>query len=304
MALASEAVAEYPLAEVLEALELPQSTWYYHQDHPHRTDAVKHADLRDPLESIVEEHPAYGYRRIKTELEESHGLVVNHKPLRRLLRQWDLALVRTVRRPKPNPFWALIHDVGARANLVARLDPTTIGPFEVTYDDFTELFYADGRHKAHLVTLIDHASKWVTGWAVGAGPDSRTALKAWKRATTEWEKRGVSTQNMIVHQDQGSAFIGYAWVNQLVRKDGARLSYSLNGARGNVYMESFNGRLKTENSSLFLDADTLRQLHDVVADRVKYHNERRRHSSLGNVSPATHLRRIGHPAWSSEGEQS
>jgi len=39
---------------------------------------------------VVEEHPAYGYRRIKVELEESYGTVVNHKRLRRLLRETGL----------------------------------------------------------------------------------------------------------------------------------------------------------------------------------------------------------------------
>ena len=33
---------------------------------------------------------AYGYRRIKVELEESYGTVVNHKRLRRLLRKTGL----------------------------------------------------------------------------------------------------------------------------------------------------------------------------------------------------------------------
>jgi transposase len=56
----------------------------------------------------VGEHPAYGYRlsacnaqagRIKVELEVRHGIVVNHKGLRRCLREWDLALKRQVARP-------------------------------------------------------------------------------------------------------------------------------------------------------------------------------------------------------------
>lgn len=303
LTLAAEAVAEYPLEAVLEVLELPRSTWYYHQVYPRPTDEVKYSDLRKSLEAVVAEHPAYGYRRVKTELEESHRLVVNHKPLRRLLRLWELALRRVVRRPQPNPLLALIEAAGPRANLVAGLDPLAILPFEVTYDDFTELRYAGGQRQAHFIALVDHASKWVSGWAVSPGPDSQTALLAWQRARTQWQRRGVSSRGMIVHQDQGSAFISYDWVAAVVRKGGARLSYSLNGARGNVYMESFNGHFKPDNESLFLDAETLGQLELVLADRVAYYNERRRHSSLGNVSPATYLRRIGHPGWSSDGGQ-
>jgi len=50
----------------------------------------------------VEEHPAYGYRRIKVEFEESYGTVVKHKRLRRGLREWGLALKRQVVRPRPS----------------------------------------------------------------------------------------------------------------------------------------------------------------------------------------------------------
>jgi len=49
-----------------------------------------------------EEHPAYGYRRIKVELEVRHAIRVNHKRLRRLLREWDLALKRQVARLRPS----------------------------------------------------------------------------------------------------------------------------------------------------------------------------------------------------------
>lgn len=55
--------------------------------------------------------------------------------------------------------------IGERANLVAPLDE--IGLFEVAYTDFTELRYADGTAKAHLMSIIDHTSKLVYCWAVG-----------------------------------------------------------------------------------------------------------------------------------------
>ena len=55
---------------------------------------------------------AYGYRRIKVELEESYGTVVNHKRLRRCLREWDLALKRQVARPRPSGVRVILKEEG------------------------------------------------------------------------------------------------------------------------------------------------------------------------------------------------
>ena len=75
----------------------------------------------------------------------------------------------------------------------------------------------------------------------------------------------------------------------LLVEDKARLSYSTNGARGNPWIESFWGRFKVENRSLFNEAPTLSELRRLVDDRLVYHNERRRHSTLQNQPPIVFL---------------
>ena len=66
-------------------------------------------------------------------------------------------------------------------------------------------------------------------------------------------------------------------------------SATLRGARDNPEIESFHGRFKGENHSLFLDAEDLSELQAVVARRIRYYNRERRHSSLGNHSPMAFL---------------
>ena len=50
-------------------------------------------------------------------------------------------------------------------------------------------------------------------------------------------------------------------------------------------MESFFGRLKVENRSLILDADSIEELTTIVQQRIRYYNRVRRHSSLGDRPP-------------------
>jgi len=65
----------------------------------------------------------------------------------------------------------------------------------------------------------------------------------------------------------------------------------LNGAKDNPEMESFNGRFKTENRSLFLDANNFEELCEIVSNRIDYYNVDRRHSSLNYISPLLYLKK-------------
>jgi hypothetical protein len=92
--LAREAVVDHPLGPVLAVLELPRSTWYYHQP-PRPTYAERHAELRPILEEIAREHTEYGYRRTTTEVQEGYARLVNHKVIQKLHKLWGLPLVRS-----------------------------------------------------------------------------------------------------------------------------------------------------------------------------------------------------------------
>lgn len=49
---------------------------------------------------MIEDNPAYGYWRIKRELAERTGERVNHKRLRRMLKSYELGLMRCLPRDR------------------------------------------------------------------------------------------------------------------------------------------------------------------------------------------------------------
>lgn len=284
--MARQAEGEYGLPAVLAALELPRSTWYYHQRQK-RSYTEKHRHLREPLYAIARKHPEYGYRRTKEELDERLGTRVNHKVVQRLHRAWDLPLLRGTRPPKPSGVRRAITAAGDRINLVTGREE--IGPFQVVYTDFTELYYADGNRKAQLIPIVDHATKLVLGWALGKRAVTELALKAWEQARENLRGYDVPLEKVIVHQDQDPVFTSYRWTSQLLLEDRAQISYALDGARDNPEMEGFNSRFKTENRSLLLDARSLTRLEGVVAERMDYYNNERRHSSIGYKAPVIYI---------------
>ena len=72
-------------------------------------------------------------------------------------------------------------------------------------------------------------------------------------------------------------------------EDGLQVSYSERGAKGNPWIESLWGRMKTEAGSQIVEAQTLPKLVAVIDERFRYYNRRRRHSGIGYVPPLEYL---------------
>jgi transposase InsO family protein len=92
-------------------------------------------------------------------------------------------------------------------NLVARIEEP--GPLQVFYTDFTAIWYADGGKKAYLMPLVDHATKWVIGWAVGCRPNTELALEVLSAAAATRADAGLTLQGRIIHHDQDTVYTGY-----------------------------------------------------------------------------------------------
>ncbi len=283
---AAAARKDFGLNLTLKTLGLAKATWYYSQ-RLKQDYVAKYAHLRDALEAIARDHPEYGYRRTTVELRERLHTAINHKVVQKLQKCWDLPLISHTHHPKPSGIRQVIASAGARINLLATL--TDIGCLQVLHTDFTELVYANGQRKAHLIPLLDHTSKVVLGWAVAERATTELALEAWEHAKRTLQRFTRSWRGVIVHHDQDPVFTGHRWTSQLLLDDQVRVSYALNGAKGNPEMEAFNSRFKTENRSLFLDADSLNELRQVVEERIEYYNTDRRHSSIGYVAPLQYL---------------
>ena len=79
---------EYGLNQCCEALALSKGTWHYRKQRDGTGDADEER-LKTRLREVVRDHPGYGYRRLKPELEARTGQRINHKRLRRLLREMN-----------------------------------------------------------------------------------------------------------------------------------------------------------------------------------------------------------------------
>jgi transposase InsO family protein len=242
--------------------------------------------LKEHITEIIGEHPGYGRRRILPELEERTGETINHKRLRRLLDETDLAMKRSVPDHEPSELRRMVDARRGELDLVSGRE---FGPLEAFSTDFTELQYHGGTRKAHLMALVDLSTRWAAGWAVGPAANRQLALACWTHACERLRSRRGGTAGMIVHQDLDSVYTSYAWTRRLLIEDEVRISYSENGANDNPWIESVWSRLKTELKSEITEAPTLDALEEVIDRHFEYYNHDRRHSAIGYVPPNEYL---------------
>ena len=275
---------EFGLNACLRALGLSKSTWHHRQHRPNP--GLRDQALREDIRRIINDHPGYGYRPIQAELNEAGKGPVNHKRLLRVLNSYELGLPRCLPAATPSAVQRLIHEAGSSVNLVKGRRFDILKAFTT---DFTELVYAGGARKAHLIALVDLESKWVGGWAVGPSDNQVLALRALDDLRDQLGALDRRLRGVIIHHDQDAVFTCHAWLRRILLKEGGQVSYTEHGARDNPWIESFWGRLKTEIESVIREAETPAELTEVVAERMTYYNQQRRHSALGQVAPWTFL---------------
>ncbi len=96
---------------------------------------------------------------------------------------------------------------------------------------------------------------------------------------------GKTSENILVHQDQGSQFTSYEYVDRVL-KNGMILSYSTPGTpTDNPGQESFFGRLKDECQDEFNETRSFKQLNRIMKRRINYYNKKRIHTSIQLKSP-------------------
>lgn len=266
-------------------LNLRRGTYYYQAGR--LTLDEKYAHARKNIEAVIDKDPKYGYRRIYDALKTDHQRLINHKPLQKLLRHWDLALKRAVKRPRPSGIAVILKDLGPRANLLMRMAEEEIEPLKLYQTDFTEIVARCG--KIFLIVFLDHKSKVVAGAAVGLRADTPLAKAAYAEMKRFLKQHEISPKDIIVHQDQGGPFISYEYVGALVSDD-VTPSYSRVGTPGdNAEMESFFGRFKSDWSDVFATARDMTELNELVWEAIRYYNHERIHSRTNGTSPLNNL---------------
>ncbi len=273
--------AEYEISMMCQVLGVSPSGYYAWAQRPPSARSLADAALTERIHQIhADSRGTYGVPRVHFELGVE-GVRVGRKRVARLMKAAGLQGVSrrkgfrtTVRCPEGCP----------APDLVER-DFTAPGPDRLWVADIT--YIATWAGFLFLSVVLDAWSRKVVGWAMATHLRTELVLDALNMAL--WQRR---PREVVHHSDHGTQYTSIAF-GKRCREAGVRPSMgSIGDCYDNALCESFFATLECE----LLDRrkfKTQAEARMAVFEFIEgFYNPRRRHSSLGYLSPTNYERRM------------
>jgi putative transposase len=265
----------FPVAAVCQALDVSRAGYYAHARGAAGTREQEDARLRPLVRQIFWEHKRrYGARRIAAELA-ARGAACGPGRVTRLLKQLGLQAIQPKSfRPRTTQSR---HPLGYSPNLLLEAPPPS-AINQVWLGDITFVPLAGGRF-AYLALLMDLYSRRTVGWELDEHMAEPLVLAALRAAIAARQPE----PGLIHHTDRGGQYAGGDYRQVLGR---ARMRQSMSRADNcydNAFLESCFGTIKTElEMEVYAN---LRAAHEEIREYLCYYDTKRRHSSLGYLTP-------------------
>jgi len=273
----------YALTELLRAVGMPRSSYFYHRARLEVAD--KHAEVRRVMTDIFERnYRCYGYRRMRASLTKQ-SVNISEKVVRRLMKQQSLVPIARRRRR----YGSYMGEISPAPDNLLNRDFSASAPNEKWLTDITEFQIPAG--KVYLSPMIDCFDGMVVSWSIGTRPDAElvnTMLDAAIQTVT------ASSDRPVVHSDRGGHYRWPGWLSRIAEAQLVRSMSRKACSPDNAACEGFFGRLKNE---LFYSRDwlstTIEEFVAALDAYIRWYNEARIKISLGSRSPVEHRRELG-----------
>ena len=222
----------------------------------------------------------YGSPRVHAELRLEDGMRVGRKRVERLMRLAGLAGQIKRRRGRTT---IRVQGVRTAPDLVERdFNPTAVN--RLWCADITYIRTWEGR--LYLASVMDCYSRRIVGWAMADHLHADLVVDALEMAVA----RRHPGRGVIHHSDQGGQYVSLLFTR---RCRGVGIEISM-GSRGdcfdNAVLESFHASLKKDLIHR-RSWPTKTEVRTAVFDYIEaFYNRRRRHSTLGMLSPVAYER--------------
>lgn len=134
----------------------------------------------------------------------------------------------------------------------------------------------------YLMVYIDVYTRKIVGWSMDKNMSEQLVIDALESAI--WSE--PPSAGLIVYTDRGSQFVGKRYQSEIEKHNIVASMSKPGNSYDNAIMESFNKSLKTEilnSNEIFSTRDEAKK---AIFEYIElFYNRKRRHSSLGYLSP-------------------
>ena len=267
--------AHHALSLLCRCLRVTRSGFYAWRGRSESARATRDRQLKVLVHaSFTASKGRYGSPRIHRDLREQQ----EHVSRKRVIRLMQEEKLKARMRKRFKCTTMSDHDQPIAANVLDR-QFTAAAPNQRWVGDTTEFVIGESG-KVYLAAILDLFSRFVVGWAVSAVNDRHLTLKALGMAL----KHRCPNAGLLHHSDRGSTYASEAY-QRMLDAHGITCSMSRSGdCYDNAVMEAFFSTVKTELADRFESCGEAKmQLFDYIE---VFYNQRRRHSTIGYVSPA------------------
>jgi len=268
-------VAErFPVEVACRVLGVSVSGYYEWLNRSPSARTLRHAWLTQLiLRAHAESRGIYGVRRVHAELTLGLGISVGRQAVELLMRRASLQGL------SGRPRYRRVPNVATAGDHVQRQFGRE-GRDQLWVTDITEHPTREG--KVYCAVVLDTFSRRVVGWSIDGHQTAALVTNALGMAIEQRRPRDGAT---VIHSDQGTQFTSWTFTQRAVDSGLVPSMGSVGDCYDNAMIESFWSRMQVE----LLDRKrwkTRVELANAIFEYLEiFHNRRRRHSSLGMVSP-------------------
>jgi transposase InsO family protein len=277
--------SSYGINALCEALEISRSGYYAWLDRKPGKRTLEDAAIRREILRSHYASPTYGADNIHADVRER--MVCGRNRIRRLMGEMG---VRSLRKRRYKATTNSRHGYSASPDL---LKSTAVsGPNQVWVSDVTYILTGEGW--LYLAIVKDLFTREVTGYATG----DRITSGLTESALITAVMRRHPPRGLICHSDRGVQYCCASYL-ELLKRHGFVSSMSRKGnPYDNAVAENFFSCIKCE--MVYLNTFETRRDASLAVFRYidGFYNRRRRHESLGRISPYEFRRR-----WEAEADE-
>jgi transposase InsO family protein len=224
------------------------------------------AERMKAVQTVYEtSHKTYGYRRITIQLQDKHGLQINHKTVLRLMHKLG---IRSVAR-KPNPYRKMEElDIYHRYDNILERDFVAGAPNQKWV---TDISYIRLQHGWAFLSIIKDL---FDGFIVGHLLHERNSIALVTQTLQQAKQNEKVTAGLILHSDQGTQYTSHAYHILTTQYHMTPSMSRRANCWDNAPAENFFSHLKEEYLR-HVALPTFEQAKQLIAEYIHFYNYER-----------------------------